>query len=62
MLAGAECGFAVTGEEFGDGCASFGFDHIVEVDEGPAETLGEQRAHGAFAGAHEAGEDDAAGL
>lgn len=55
VLAVAEGGFAMTGEEFGDGCAGLGFNYVVKIDEGPAEALGKERADGAFAGAHEAG-------
>ena len=62
MLAGAEGGFAMTGEKLGDGCAGFGLNHVIQVNEGPAEALGQERADGAFAGAHEAGQDYAAGL
>ena len=61
VFAVAECGFAVAGEEFGDGNARFRFDDVVDVGEGPAEACGDERAGGAFARAHEAGEDDAAG-
>jgi hypothetical protein len=50
----------VAGEKFGNGCASLGLDHVIQVNEGPAEALGQERANGAFAGAHEAGQDDAA--
>jgi hypothetical protein len=62
MLADAEGRFAVAGEELGNSCAGFGLDYVVKVDEGPAEALGEERANGSFAGAHEAGQDDAAVL
>ena len=55
----AEVGFAVFGEDFGDGAAVAGFDLAVEIEEAPAEALGEEGAGGGFAGAHEAGEDDA---
>ena len=57
----AEGGFAVAGEDFCDGDAGFGFDDVVHVNEAPAETACDERADGAFAGAHEAGEDNAAG-
>ncbi len=55
----AEVGFAVLGEDLGDGAVVAGFDLVVEIEEAPAEALGEERAGGGFAGAHEAGEDDA---
>jgi hypothetical protein len=61
MLAIAESGFAMAGEKRGDFCASLGFDHVVGVDEAPAKACGDEGADGGFAGAHEAGEDDAAG-
>jgi len=51
----------VAGEDFGDGHASFGLDHVVYIDEAPAQARGDQRTERGFAGAHEAGEDDAAG-
>ncbi len=57
----AEGGLAVAGEDFGDGHAGFGLDDVVNVEEAPAEARGEERADGAFAGAHEAGEDNEAG-
>ena len=60
VFAVTERSFAVAGEEIGDGCAGFGLDHVIDIDELPAEARGEERADGAFAGAHEAGEDDAA--
>ena len=56
----AEVGFAVGGEDGGDGEAGAGFDVGVEVEEVPAEAIGEQAADGGFAGAHESGEDEAA--
>ncbi len=55
----AEVGFAVLGKDLGDGALVAGFDLAVEVEEAPGETLGEESARGGFAGAHEAGEDDA---
>lgn len=60
MFTKAECWLAVTGKEFGDGDAGFRFNYVIHINEFPAETCGEQRADRAFAGAHEAGEDDAA--
>jgi hypothetical protein len=33
MLADAEGGLAVAGEELGDGCAGFGLNHVVDIDE-----------------------------
>ena len=56
----AEAGFAVGGEDVRDGEAGAGFDVGIEVEEVPAEALGEQAADGGLAGAHEAGEDEAA--
>ncbi len=56
----AEGGFAMAGEDFGDGSAGFGFDYVVDVDELPAEVPGKDGADSGFAGAHEAGENDAA--
>jgi hypothetical protein len=61
VLALAEAGFAVLAEDFRDGTAGGGDDNVVGVDKAPAESRGEERADGAFARAHEAGEDDAAG-
>jgi fibronectin-binding autotransporter adhesin len=55
----AEVGLAVLGEDIGDGELVAGFDLAVEVEEAPAEAVGEEGAGGGFAGAHEAGEDDA---
>jgi hypothetical protein len=54
-----EVGFAMLGEDLGDGAAVAGFDLMVEIEEAPAEALGEDSAGGGFAGAHEACEDDA---
>jgi len=56
----AEMGLAVGGEDGGDREAGAGFDGGVEIEEVPAEALGEQAADGGLAGAHEAGEDKAA--
>jgi hypothetical protein len=55
----AEVGLAVVGEELGNGGVVAGFDLAVEVEEYPAEAVGEESSGGGFAGAHEAGEDDA---
>lgn len=52
--------FTVTCEYLSDGCFGFGFDHIVGVDEVPAETSGDERTDGRFARTHEASEHDAA--
>ncbi len=60
MLAVAKGGFAVAGEELGDGHAGLGFKNVIGVEEAPAEALGDERADGGFTGAHEASEDDAA--
>ncbi len=48
MFAVAEGGFAVTGEELGDGHAGFGFKDVIGVEEAPAKTLGDERADGGF--------------
>jgi len=55
-----EAGFAVRGEDGWDGHVGAGLDVSVEVEEVPAEAVGEQAADGGLAGAHEAGEDEAA--
>ena len=55
----AEVGFAILGEDLGDGALVASFDLAVEIEEAPAEALGEESAGGGFSGAHEAGEDDA---
>jgi hypothetical protein len=57
----AERGFAVAGEELGDGCTGLGLDYVIHIDEAPAQAGSDQRADGGLARAHEAGEDDAAG-
>jgi hypothetical protein len=56
----AEVALAVGGEDGRDGEAGAGLDEGVEVEEVPAEAGGEQAAYGGLAGAHEAGEDEAA--
>src|SRR5208283_1685333 len=56
----AEVGFAVGGEDGGDGEAGARFDVGVEVKKLPVEAGGEQAADGGLACAHEAGEDEAA--
>ena len=61
MLPLAEGGLAVAGEDFGDGHASLGLDHVVHVEEAPAQASGDERTDRGLARAHEAGEDDAAG-
>jgi hypothetical protein len=61
MFAEAECRLPVEGKKLSDGHAGFGFNYVIHINEFPAETCGKQRADRAFAGAHEAGEDDAAG-
>ncbi len=60
ILAIAECWLAMVGEKLGDLCTGFGFDYVIDVDKTPAEACGDERADCGFAGAHEAGEDDAA--
>ena len=55
VLAIAELCFAVAGEELGDGRAGFRLDHIVHIDEAPAQAASKERADGGFARAHEAG-------
>ena len=59
MFPVTESGLPVAGEEIGDGTAGFGLDDIVDVDEAPAEPMGDERADRGFAGAHKAGQDDA---
>ena len=54
----AEAGFALLGEELGDGGAGAGFEVGVEVEEVPVEAVGEETADGGFACAHETGEDE----
>jgi hypothetical protein len=61
VLAVAKCSFAVAGEEFDDGNAGLSLDDIVHIDKAPAQAAGDERPDGAFARAHESGEDDAAG-
>jgi hypothetical protein len=58
-LEAAEGGLAEAGEEVGDGGVGALFEVVVEIEESPAEVLGEGAAYGGFACAHEAGEDDA---
>ena len=58
----AEVGLAVARKDFCDGAAGFSFEDIVGIKETPAQAACDERADGGFAGAHEAGEDDAAGL
>jgi len=48
----------VTLEELGDGGSGAVLEMGVEVEEVPAEALGEEAADGGLAGAHEAGEDE----
>ena len=60
MFAVTEGSFAVAGEDVGDSGAGFGLDHVVHIDEVPAEARCDQRTDGGFARAHEAGENDAA--
>ncbi len=55
----AEVSFAVLGEDLGDGAVVAGFDLAVEIEEAPAEAVGEEFAGGGLARAHEAGEHDA---
>jgi hypothetical protein len=64
-LEAAEVGLAELREDFGDGAGGVTgeglatLDLVVEVKEAPAEVLGEECAGRGFAGAHEAGQDDA---
>src|SRR6202044_3784677 len=51
-LEAAEVGFPVAREDLRDTEAGAGFEVRVEVDEGPAETIGEQATDGGLAGAH----------
>ena len=53
----AEIGFAMRGENFGDGHAMGGFDLVVGIDEGEAEPLREPPADRRLARAHHADED-----
>ena len=55
----AEVGFAVVGEELGDGGAGACFEVGVEVEEAPVEAGGEEASDGGLACSHEAGEDEA---
>jgi hypothetical protein len=55
----AEVGFAGFGKDLGDCAVVAGFDFMIEVEEAPAEAVGEERAGGGLARAHEAGEHDA---
>ena len=56
----AEAGLAMGAKMAGTVRPVRGLDVGVEVEELPAEALGEQAADGGLAGAHEAGEDEAA--
>ena len=58
-LEAAEMGLAEGAEDLGDGDTGEVGDEVVEIEEGPAEVVGEVAADGGLAGAHEAGEDDA---
>jgi hypothetical protein len=60
MFAVAKGGFAVAGEELGDGHAGFSFKNFIGVEESPAEALCDKRADGGLTRAHEASEDDTA--
>jgi hypothetical protein len=55
----AKAGFAVEGEELGDGGAGAGLEVRVQVEEVPLEAGGEETADGGLARSHEAGEDEA---
>ena len=57
----AEGGFALGGEDFGDGVAGALDDEVVGIDEGVVEDVGEFAADGGLAGAHEANEDNVLG-
>ena len=61
VFAVAKGGFAVTGEECGNGAAGFSLDHVVQIEKAPAQAGRQQWARGAFAGPHEAGQHQAAG-
>ena len=60
VLEVAEGRLAVTCEDRSNGGAGLGLDHVIHIHKAPAEPAGHKRANGAFARAHEAGEDDAA--
>ena len=55
----AEAGFAVEGEDLGDGGSGALLEVGVEIEEAPAEAGGEEASDGGFACSHEAGEDQA---
>ena len=57
---GRERRLTVAREDIRDGGACLGFDHVVDVNELPAQALSDNRTDGRFARAHEAGENDAA--
>ncbi len=56
-LAVAEIGFAMGGEDFGDGHAMGGFDLVIRIDEGQAEPLRETPADRGLARSHHADEN-----
>jgi hypothetical protein len=55
----AEAGFAVEGEDLGDGGSSALLEMGIEIEEGPADAVGEEASYGGLARSHEAGEDQA---
>ena len=54
----ARGGFAMGGEEFGDGAAEFLFEQVVQIDGGAFEEIREGGGDGRLAGSHEASEED----
>jgi hypothetical protein len=61
LFALADCSFPMAREEFGDGRAGLSLDHFIHIDKAPAQAARNKRPDGAFARAHKAREDDAAG-
>ena len=57
----AEGGFAVGGEDFGDGAAGAADDFVVGIEEGDAKAPGKAGAERGFAGAHEAEKEEGLG-
>lgn len=51
--------FSFIAEDLGNGLPVRRFYHGIEIEEAPAEGFGKQRADGAFAGPHEASQDEA---
>ena len=56
LFEGAEGGFAVLGEDIGDGAAGVLLDEFIGVDELKVQEVGDEPAHGGLARAHEADE------